>query len=356
MSNPDFSYNKYLNKKSITRGLAAFIIITVGVFTALFFQNEGIDYLNIWKSIKAPYFLLALFFVFNDLYLGGLRNHIFFARNYPELSQMVSIRANLANLFMGSVTPSQTGGGPTQWYVWYRAGIKVKDIIETSFFNFLSTVAFFPIAGGISMYMLKDKMPPGLAFTLIKVAFTVFGLFFIILVALLYSPDWMQRILRWIQRLIANFTDRYDQRLTSFSTKTAALLQDYQRTFIDTIRKSPMLLFWSFVITIVMYYNKFILAYVLALAFGVEGDFVGIVSVLAVCYMFLYFAPSPGGAGIAEVSIAGMLAHFMTKDFALSVTLLHRSFLIFIPAILGGIVVVQEVRRHARSIVKQPND
>jgi hypothetical protein len=65
---------------------------------------------------------------------------------------------------------------------------------------------------------------------------------------------------------------------------------------------------------------------------------------MSVAYMLLYFAPSPGGSGIAEVSIAGMLSVLIDQDVANSVTLLHRSFLIFIPSILGALVIINEMR------------
>jgi hypothetical protein len=101
----------------------------------------------------------------------------------------------------------------------------------------------------------------------------------------------------------------------------------------------------SLLITMILYFNKYLLAYVLILGFGGEADFMTVIASIAVCYLLLYFSPSPGGSGIAEVSLAAMLGTFVSSEVANSVTLLHRSFLIFIPSILGALVILDEMRK-----------
>lgn len=338
--------DKLFNKKLIRNGIVIFLAISVLSFIGLFVYNEGASNLEIWKKIELPFILLSLVFVFNDLYLGGLRNHIFFAYKYPGLSQMVCFRANLACLFMGAATPSQTGGGPTQWYIWYRAGIKLVDIIKASFFNFLSTIVFFPLAGGLAYYFLRDKIPDGITMPFIKIGFFVFSMFLVLMVAAIYSPKIIALIFSGIAKILGFISPKYAAFIKEKSITIVETLTDYRITFLELIRTRPQLLFYSFALTVILYLNKFVLAFVLAKAFHLDVEIWNIVFVMAVGYMLLYFAPSPGGSGIAEVSIAGMLSSFMTGDYATSITLLHRSFLIFIPAILGGFVVFREISRH----------
>ena len=339
-------FQKLFNKKVIVKGIIIFLLITVSTFIFLFVKNEGASNLEIWKRIKPSFLLFSFFFLALDLYIGGLRNHIFFYRNYPNLSQIVCIRANLACLFMGSATPSQTGGGPTQWYIWYRAGIKVKDIVKASFFNFISTIIFFPISAGIAFFVLQDKIPSGITLPLIKIGFTVFVLFGVLFLTILYSPKILPIIFHGVSKIINLFTKKYIYKIRRSIVKTLRKLYEYRKSFIETAKKEPELLLFSILLTIILYFNKFAFAYFISLAFDITPQFWDIIFVMTLGYMLLYFAPSPGGSGIAEISIASMLSSFMSGEYAASVTLFHRSFLIFIPAIIGGIIVIREINRH----------
>ena len=91
--------------------------------------------------------------------------------------------------------------------------------------------------------------------------------------------------------------------------------------------------------------NKYLLAYFLVLSFGIEADFWVIISIQAIVYLLLYFAPSPGGSGIAELSITGLMAGILSDDYLASFTLMQRSFLVFIPALLGAYVVLKEMNK-----------
>jgi len=49
-----------------------------------------------------------------DLMLGSWRNHIYIQKLAPKVSHWVSFRANVANMFMGAVTPAHCGARPAQ--------------------------------------------------------------------------------------------------------------------------------------------------------------------------------------------------------------------------------------------------
>jgi hypothetical protein len=66
---------------------------------------------------------------------------------------------------------------------------------------------------------------------------------------------------------------------------------------------------------------------------------------MAVLYLLLYFAPSPGGSGIAEISLVALFSPFISEDYSGSITLLHRSFLIFIPALIGAYIVLKQISK-----------
>jgi uncharacterized protein (TIRG00374 family) len=338
-------YKTYLNKRTIRRGIVLFVTISVIAFIAVFLYNNTGKTVEVLTSVKWYWIVIGLVFTSNDLILGGLRNHIFIREFKPGISFWVSVKANLANIFMGAVTPSQSGGGPGQIYIFYRHGVSIPDNISNSFFNWISTIIFFPLSGWFAINLLQDKVPEGLVTNLSKFGMSVFTtLFFVILIGLL-APSVLGKFITFLGKLVSVISTRLGEKLVSFGKKAEVSLTDYRNKCVKLISTKPQLMLMSFVLTIILYGNKYLLAYIILLSFGLETDFWTVIAIQAVLYLLLYFSPSPGGSGIAELSISGLMASVISQDYITSFTLLYRTFLIFIPAILGSIVVLDYLKR-----------
>ncbi len=73
----------------------------------------GAESLEAFEALSLPYILAGIFLVAVDLFLGGVRNHIFIRKIRPGTGYMLSFRANVANMFMGrSPLPGSGGPGP----------------------------------------------------------------------------------------------------------------------------------------------------------------------------------------------------------------------------------------------------
>jgi glycosyltransferase 2 family protein len=340
--------SRIFNPKIIKRGIVIFIAITILTFAGIFFYTDGSKNLEIWKNLDYLYILIGFLFIFNDLYIGGLRNHIFIKEFVPGISQMVSIKANLANIFMGAVTPSQSGGGPAQWYIFYRNGVTIADMVGASFYNWISTIVFFPVSGALAIYILKDSVPDGFVMHMTQFGFSVFTTLFVVTFLGLFAPKVFGVIITGVSGLIGIFKSSWGAKVNALGKNGMLKLAEYRDKYLGLVKRKPHLMLFSFLLTIVLYLNKYALAYIFVIAFGLESDFWPIVSVMAVSYLLLYFAPSPGGSGIAEISITALLVPFVGEEVAPSITLLHRSFLVFIPALLGAFVVLQQLGKDAK--------
>ncbi len=336
---------KVFNKTVIKRGILLFVGITILSLTGIFLYTNTGKTLEIWKSIDWIYILLGFVFIFNDLFIGGFRNHIFAREFIPGISQMVCIKANLANIFMGAVTPSQSGGGPAQWYILYRNGLTFTDILGISFYNWISTIVFFPLTGLMALYILKDNAPDGLVMHLTKFGFSIFTTLFVVIFLALFAPNLISFVIKSIAKLIGLVRQKWGEKLSTAGDKGMATLSDYRGKYLGLIQRKPWLMLYSFVLTIVLYFNKYLLAYVFVMAFGIDADFWTVISIQAVVYLLLYFAPSPGGSGLAELSISALMVGIIGQDYIASFTLLYRSFLVFIPALLGSYVVLRQISK-----------
>ncbi len=335
--------SKVFNPKVIKKGIVIFLTITLLAFAGLFLYNDGLENLKAWKKIKWKYLLAGLIFICNDLYIGGLRNHIFVRQFVPGISQMVSIKANLANIFMGAITPSQSGGGPGQWYIFHRNGVSFADIIGVSFYNWISTLLFFPLSGALAIYILKGSIPEGFVMHLTRFGFSVFTTLFVVVMVGLFAPRVLFLFIKAIAKIIGVIKAKWKCRINTLGNKGIEKLTEYRSKYTGLIKRKPHLMLFSFLLTIVLYLNKYALAYIFIVAFGVDVDFWSVIAVMAVVYLLLYFAPSPGGSGIAELGITALLIPLIGVELAPSITLLHRSFLVFIPALLGAVIVLRQI-------------
>lgn len=344
----DMQSSKIFNPKIIRRGIVLFVGTTLLTVAGIFFYTDGTKNLEIWNDIDLKYLLIGLLFIVVDLYIGGLRNHIFVKEFVHGISQWVSIKANLANIFMGAMTPSQSGGGPAQWYIFYRHGVTLADMVSVSLYNWISTIIFFPLTGLAAIYILSDKVPNGFVMHMTQFGFSVFSSLFIVMALALFTPRLFQWLSNGLALIVGLINTKWGEKIRELSVGGLIKMADYRIKYLGLIKRKPQLMLYSFLLTLLLYFNKYSLAYIFVVAFGLDADFTGILAVMAVSYLLLYFAPSPGGSGIAEISITALLVPFVGNEFALSIALLHRSFLVFIPALLGAVVVLQQLGREAK--------
>ncbi len=338
-------FDKIVNPKTIKRGIFYFVTITIVALTGIFFYTNTGKTLEVWSQLDWRYGLFCFVFVFNDLWLGGLRNHIFAKEFKPGIPAMVAMKANVANIFLGAVTPSQTGGGVAHWYVFWKNGLKTPDFIILSFVNFVSTIIFFLASGYWAMNILQDKVPEGMVAGLAKYSFSVFATIGSIIVVSLFFPRLIGLCLDKLGGLVKSISQAKGEKLAAFGTKTERTMQDYQQQTIGLFKRKPWLIIMSFVITVFLYLNKYALAYFIVLAFGLEVDFWTVIALQSVVHLLLYFAPSPGGSGIAEVSHSALMSNVIPAEFLAAFALIQRSIMILIPALLGAFVIIKTMNQ-----------
>ena len=336
-------FSRSLIKKGIFYFAAISIITMVGIFL---YTNTG-NKLEVWKGIEFKYILLALCIMILDLLIGGWRNHIFARVLYPGMSQWISFRSNLANIFMGSVTPSQSGGGLAQLYIYTKNGVKLGDAVTISFINWISTLTFFPISGLIAYSIIRDRIPTGFITYLAQFGLSIFATLFTIIMIALFFPSLLEKIITAVASLVGGINKKWKAKVVAAGIKAKSTMIEYRNNCTTLLKSNPQLMIYSFIITIALYFNKYLLGFVIVMALGVEADFWTIIAIQSIVYLLLYFAPSPGGSGIAEISLAGLMSGILADDYIATFTIMQRGFLVFGPALIGSIIVLSQMKKDA---------
>jgi len=331
--------------KAINRGIQLFVVFTVvGVVLSVWWKSSA-NLSVVLKHIDTSYLYLLIPLVALDYILGGFRYRLFFdGKVLPKISMWDNMRANWANIFMGAVTPFQTGGGPAQFYILWRCGAKVSESVLVSAINFAATMNFFLVSSVVALIVLPASIFATNIVYVIKIAFGVVGFITLVVILILSFPRSGAAIIKSIFRVVpARFkrASALRDRLVNTLTEGA---ENFGDSFKQILRRKKLSLVIVVFATLALFFNKYLIGYVIALALGQNPNF-GIFIGLQILHFFIvYFAPTPGASGIAEVSSVWLMEKVMSTDILIIYAVAWRFFTTHLGALIGGFVVLLDTR------------
>ncbi len=333
------------SQKIINKGVRWFIIFTVLGVALSFWWKSSANLQSVLAHLDFSMLLLLLPLAVLDSLLGGFRYRLFFdGKVLPKISMWNNMRANWANMFMGAATPFQTGGGPAQFYILWRCGAKVSEGILTSSINFSATLIFFQIASLIVLFTLPENLFGEAVIQGIKIAYVVIGTFTAAMLFLLFFPMRGAQVISSFFRLIPS---RF-RRLQLAKEKLINLLHQGTRhigkSFREIVRRKKLALVMAVISTLALFSNKFIIGYVIALALRQDVELMTFVGLQILHFFLIYFAPTPGASGIAEVSSVWLMENVLQPEILLIYTVAWRFFTTYLGALAGSWVVLLETR------------
>ena len=345
--------------KKVQRGLRIFFVLTVIGLSFVLYRSSFTASFDHLRAFQWHFLLLAAAMMVFDWIAAGARIYVFASKLQPGISYRGCVRAALANIFLGGVTPSQTGGGPGQIYVLYKEGMPVFDATVVSFLGgFLCTALFLPSCG-IAVTLLFD--PANVDFRLqylVKGTSIALGLIVLLAVVGLFDPRALQRgarrfiglfppLRRWFERrgyvdVVMDVIDRYHHMMKYF------------------LARGKMTFVVGFILTAMIYFNKFMIAWVVLRGLGVAVEFWEVIYSQIVLILIFYFAPSPGASGVAEVSTAEVMKGIVPAGYGGAFVLLWRLFTLFLSVAVGALVTIRVIYKDradsGASVVDYRND
>jgi uncharacterized protein (TIRG00374 family) len=333
------------NKAIIIKGAFWFALITVITIAGIFFYTNTGNTLNALRHISYKYIAICIVMLAADLTMGGWRNHIYVRKLNPNISAWVSFRANVANMFMGAVTPAHGGAGPAQIYVYTNAGLSFIDSFAINLINLGATLIFMPLAGFVAIMMMDTSAISGIIPAMLKYGFSFFLLFLLAFLLAFLKPVWVGVLIRKIANGLSLLFPKRKEKLSKWADSSFNGINKYQQTCSVILKQNPLLFPLSLLITTLLYLNKYCMQYVILLGLGVNASLIQVISIQVLIQFMIYFAPSPGGSGFAEVSISALFGKIVPVGILPIFTLLQRSFLLFFPALIGAYVVISLLRK-----------
>ncbi|HER43593.1 MAG TPA: flippase-like domain-containing protein [Candidatus Eisenbacteria bacterium] len=322
------------------QGLRLFLALTAVGLVFVLYRSSFSGSIKSLSVFRWQYLVLALALVLLDWVLAGLRIYVFAVRLRPGISFTGCVRAGLANIFMGGVTPSQTGGGPGQIFVLYKEGMPVFNAMVVSFLGaFLGTVLFLPLCSLLFLVLFDPVAVDFRLHYLLLGSLAVFIFLIALAAAGLVDPALVKRAVRSaaaavppLKRVLERkgYLDAADRLVDRYNSMMRFFLAEGKSAFAI-----------GFILSAAIYINKFTIAWVVLRGMGIAAPYTEVIYTQLVLIMIFYFAPSPGAAGLAEISAAEVMKGIVPAASAGAYVLLWRLFTLLIGLCAGALVMVR---------------
>jgi len=338
-----------MDRKKILLGIKIFVAISLatqlGIFFYTSYQHGGISFNIPFKRINFFMLGIAFFLSWFEGLITGIRIYFLMRVINPRITIITSIKAAYANIFMGAITPSQTGGCVAQIYFISRDKIPYSQASAGSILCFVCTL-FFLITALISTAMFNS---PTMGYSLqlmIKSASVGVGittLFFILCMLFTHSMNNLKFTLFTHFKNKGIIKDE-NGKIENFLKKFAEGLVSCRESILLMAKRGKKALIVGYLFTCIFFAVRLIIPYFIILGLGGSVNVVDVMYIQLFIILVSYFSPTPGASGIAEVSSLVLMASLVVSPVVAIYTFLWRLCTLYVNTSIGGLLLWRELK------------
>jgi uncharacterized protein (TIRG00374 family) len=348
-------------------GGLVFLVLTIGIFWYQFNRIQSRDEVPILGQLKWCYLLLMLLCLPIDTLVSAFRILAVCRVLQPGIRLWTCLQAELANMGIAMLTPSSSGGGIGQVYMLNRGGASLGTAMSISLITFLGTMVALLCVGLFSLFFSGIQqigtffVGAAWSFTLVTGAMVLGvvwpGLFrtVVSLISRAFRLIWGKdnRLEGWWPPGKARTGPPID-RMGPLARKVVDLIYTYRdevRRFITLGRTNfalVCLLSFTFI------FSRALMGFLCLRFLGIQQYTIGHILEVQLALIFLiYFAPTPGGSGLAEGTSLFIMAHIVPMGFAPHYNLLWRFSTLYLPACVGLFFFIRAVLQDAPKVIER---
>ena len=332
------SDRKRMSSRKAIRGLKWFIVLSIVGLLLNFFLTSFSESFRYLTQLKPLFLIIALALNVCDWILGGMRLLVLSTRLFPQIEFQTCLKSNLSDLFLGAVTPAQTGGGAAQIYVLYKSGMPFAEATMASVVCFLGSI-FFLIS--CALYLLcfghiPVMNPPLLLLS--RVTLLVFSAIVLLFIVAVIKPQAFEIATRRFLSRIPILKKSLESGKLQVFFDSVQKYQDIMRIYAS---RGKLAVLAAFLLSSVTYLNKFFIAYIVLKGMGLNVPFIQTIFIQMILFLIFYFFPTPGASGVAELASAQLMGTIIPKSSQAIFTMLWRTFTLYIGVAVGGVVMLK---------------
>src|SRR6266851_3891418 len=340
----------HLTPRLLRRGLELFALISLaGVVGLLFYGHNFQAFLSALVGLHWGWFIVGLGLASMDWLGGGTRLWVVARHVHPAVRWRDLIVSGGMSAWAAYLTPFQPGAGPMMMWTMRRAGVSLPEAMTSTFMTFVATVAFFAIAGPVAIALgaghalARFGLPLGITlYGLFKTSLGIFALLGLLMAFAMVFP----RLLRDLVHRLASRLERRNQRIAGrIAGLRAGIDRAHECMVAFSSPRGFLALAWAIVLSGPSHANKLLAGYIALRCLGIHANFVDILLLQTLITFLLYFAPTPGASGLAELLSAAVMSLYVPRPLVPSYTLIWRFINSYATVILGSVLFWRWLRR-----------
>jgi uncharacterized protein (TIRG00374 family) len=340
-----------LTPRLLRRGLELFAVISlVGVVVVLVVYGENVQTVaQALLHLRWGWMVVGLGLASMDWFGGGTRLWVVARHVHPGVRWRDMVIAGGMSAWAAYLTPFQSGAGPTMMWVIRRGGVRLPEAMTSTFMTFVATVAFFAIAGPLAIYLGAGKslaqhnVVLGITYYgLFRTSLTIFGVLGVIMLVAMVFPAWLRDAVHWLAGRLERKSARIAARIELLR---AGIDRAHECLVAFGSLRGWLALLWAVLLSAPSHANKLLAGYVALRALGIPANFVDILLLQTFITFLLYFAPTPGSAGLAEFLSAAVMQIYVGPSQLPTYALIWRFINSYATVIAGSLLFWSWLRR-----------
>ena len=344
-----------LTPRILRRGVELFALISltgVGgilVYYYLSFGDQIETYLDPFLHLHWWWLLAGLGLASMDWFAGGLRLWVTTRVVHPGVRYWDMVLASGMGAWGAYLTPFQSGASPMIVWRMKEAGIRLPEAMTSVFITFVATVAFFAIAGPLAIFLGAGQslQSQGLVlgitlYDLFKTSLTLFGVIGILMLIAILFPRAVRNFVQWAAGHVGRRSQRVGARMQELSD---GIDRAHECLVAFSSPRGLLTLLEAIIISGPSHANKLLAGYFAMRTLGLEANFYDILLLQTLISFLLYFAPTPGASGLAELLSAAIMSIYVPRVLTPSYTLIWRFINSYATVITGAALFWYWVRR-----------
>ena len=326
---------KYFNIKNSLLYFGLFLLISaVSLYyiKRVFSQGSNLDIIFSFPTAILISLFVLLFFYF---IIDGLRLYFVLKTLNAQISFWNVYKLVFINIFISNITPLATGGGFAQVYFLQKKGIPLgKSSAAVLIRTLLSATMLFlsvPLIVFRNQSML-NLLPGDYVFIYLAL---FLALYFFIFYLLIFK---VRLIMKGIYKFFYFLKSKHLLSQKKFRRIIRYLFEHlklFSKDLAFFIQGKKIFVFLSFLFTALFLLAEFSFSYIVLRGLGYEIAFSRILTLQVLVVFIMYFAPTPGAAGIAEGGYSLLFARFVDQSDLFPLLFYWRFFSKYVGIFIG---------------------
>ena len=306
--------------KMMKRGIFMFLLL-LAVSIGIIYYTIDLESLKTISSFNSISLLLAIVALAAGMYFDGLRLQRLVKIGGYKLSIQAVLRVIFSNYFMAMLTPGASGGAVAQVLVLKSYGVPISKgtpiVLIRTVFSIMFLVIMLPLVflrDAIEIPYISRDM---LLFAVLAVIATLLGTY------ILQTKYMRQFVYNLAQRFKAHKTKDWLSKLETLNQGLGLLYKEPIQSIIVFFESGLSLLCLYCIAPALMY------------AFTPDIPIIDILDRMILLNLILYFAPTPGGTGIAEGLFVVLFSAFVPNGTVGIVAVAWRVVAEYLPFFIG---------------------